>query len=85
MRNATFVCLILATFLLISVARDMRVVWDQTWRAQTWRAQQLAAAAEEEEKKKKQLPARGKSLTITLTILMRNCVLSSTIIVRATF
>ena len=28
---------------------------------------------------------RGKSLTLTLTILMRNCVLSSTIIVRATF
>ena len=63
-------------------------MWRQAWLAQKQRAQQLAAAAaaaKEEEEKKKQLPARGKSLTITLTILMRNCVLSSTIIVRATF
>ena len=62
-------------------------MWRQAWLAQKQRAQQLAAAAAaaKEEEKKKQLPARGKSLTITLTILMRNCVLSSTIIVRATF
>ena len=50
-------------------------MWRKAWLAQKQRAQQLAAAAaaaKEEEKKKKQLPARGKSLTITLTILMRN-------------